>query len=148
VRADPGQSGEEIAMGIRVDGMTPLIEVFDMPTSLAFYRDVLGFELVASAPPGSGDDFDWGLLRLGETELMLNTAYEKPDRPARPDGGRVRAHADTALFFACPDLDAAYDHLRGRDVPVEPPTTTSYGMRQLHMRDPDGYAICLQWRAR
>jgi catechol 2,3-dioxygenase-like lactoylglutathione lyase family enzyme len=135
-------------MGIRVDGMAPLLEVFDMPRSLAFYRDLLGFQVVSSAPPGSGDDFDWGLLRLGEVDLMLNTAYEKPDRPAHPDGARVRAHADTALFFACPDLDAAYHYLRSREVRVEPPTTTSYWMRQLHLKDPDGYAICLQWSAR
>ncbi len=33
------------------EGVCPLLEVFDMPASLAFYRDVLGFEVVASAPP-------------------------------------------------------------------------------------------------
>lgn len=31
-------------MGVDVRGMAPLLEVFDMPTSVAFYRDLLGFE--------------------------------------------------------------------------------------------------------
>ena len=50
-------------MPIKVQGMTPLIEVFDMPTSVAFYRDVIGFEVVMQSSPG--DNFDWGLLRMG-----------------------------------------------------------------------------------
>ena len=39
-------------MGIAVRGVCPLLEVFDMPTSIRFYRDVLGFEVVEAAPPG------------------------------------------------------------------------------------------------
>ena len=31
-------------------GLTPLIQVFDMPASLAFYRDKLGFEVVSASP--------------------------------------------------------------------------------------------------
>ena len=38
-------------MGIAVRGVCPLLEVFDMPTSIRFYRDVLGFEVVGAAPP-------------------------------------------------------------------------------------------------
>jgi catechol 2,3-dioxygenase-like lactoylglutathione lyase family enzyme len=34
----------------------PLIEVFDMPTSVAFYRDVIGFEVVMQS--SSGDNCD------------------------------------------------------------------------------------------
>jgi hypothetical protein len=32
-------------MAITIAGLTPLLEVFDLPTSIAFYRDVLGFDL-------------------------------------------------------------------------------------------------------
>jgi len=39
-------------MRIAVRGVCPLLEVFDMPTSIRFYRDVLGFEVVEAAPPG------------------------------------------------------------------------------------------------
>jgi hypothetical protein len=30
-------------------GLTPLVQVFDMPTSVRFYRDVLGFEVVSTS---------------------------------------------------------------------------------------------------
>ena len=77
-------------MGIKVDGVAPLIQVFDMPRSVAFYRDVLGFEIVTTSPPRGPDDFDWGLLRLEGIDLMLNTAYEADERPPEPDPSSCR----------------------------------------------------------
>jgi catechol 2,3-dioxygenase-like lactoylglutathione lyase family enzyme len=70
-------------MSIEVRGVMTLLQVFDMPTSVRFYRDVLGFEVVHTTTPREGDQFDWGLLRLNDTELMLNTTYEQDDRPRR-----------------------------------------------------------------
>jgi catechol 2,3-dioxygenase-like lactoylglutathione lyase family enzyme len=134
-------------MRIQLVGFTPLLQVFDMPKSVAFYRDILGFEVVATSPPRGRDDFDWGLLRLGSADLMLNTAYESESRPSRLDASRAAAHADTALFFGCHDVDAAYEHLRQAGVDVRPPVVAPYGMKQVYLKDPDGYEICLQWPA-
>jgi len=50
-------------MGIEVRGLVPLLQVFDMPTSIKFYRDVLGFEVAATSKPGS-DDVGWAMLKL------------------------------------------------------------------------------------
>jgi predicted enzyme related to lactoylglutathione lyase len=73
--------------------------------------------------------------------------HAEVDRPPEPDASRIHAHADAALYFACADVDAAYSQLRTKGIRLGPPATTSYGMRQLHFKDPDGYAICLQQRA-
>jgi catechol 2,3-dioxygenase-like lactoylglutathione lyase family enzyme len=136
-------------MAIQIQGICPLLQVFDMPASLAFYRDVLGFEIVQAAPPGAtGDGFGWVWLRRDGTELMLNTAYD-PDaeRPSVPDRARVAAHDDTALFIGCPDVDAAYHHLLAHGLGVEKPVVTHYGMKQLYVKDPDGFGLCFQWTA-
>ncbi len=130
-------------MALEIQSLTPLIQVFDMPTSIAFYRDKLGFEVVESAPPG--DDCDWAMLRLQGLYLMLNTIYEKPDRPPVPDARRNFAHSDTCLYFGCPDVDAAYAHLQAAGVAPNPPSIAPYGMKQLYLTDPDGYNLCFQW---
>jgi catechol 2,3-dioxygenase-like lactoylglutathione lyase family enzyme len=127
---------------MKIGGFATLLQVFDMSTSLAFYRDVLGFQVVSEVP--ADGRCDWVLLRLHETELMLNTAYEAEERPAVPDASRVAAHADTALFFDCEDVDVAYATLRDRVPDVKPPIVRDYGMKQLYLKDPDGYEICLQ----
>ena len=132
-------------MTLDIRGFTPLIQVFDMPTSVAFYRDVLGFQVVAQSEPG--DNFDWGMLRRDRMVLMLNTAYEKEHRPLKPDPARAAAHDDTALFFDCPDPDAAYAYLCSKGVTAKAPVVTHYGMKQVYVTDPDGYNLCFHCEA-
>ena len=133
-------------MAIEIRGMAPLFQVFDMSTSIQFYRDVLGFEVVTTSTP-RGAHFDWALLRLNGVEVMLNTAYEQDSRPPAPEPSRIAAHDDTCLYFSCPDVDAAYSFLRSCCVNLKPPEVAHYGMKQLYLHDPDGYSLCFQWRA-
>ena len=132
-------------MTIEVRGVVALLQVFDMPTSVRFYRDVLGFEIVRTTTPREGDQFDWGLLRLNDTELMLNTAYEQECRPSEPDAARIAAHRDVCLYFGCPDVEGAYRHLLAHGIEAEAPKVAPWGAKQLYLRDPDGYSLCFQW---
>jgi len=128
-----------------IHGVAPLLQVFDMPTAIRFYRDVLGFTVANTSAPG--DDCDWCLLKLNGAEVMLNTAYERDSRPPSPDPVRIASHNDTCLFFGCRDLDTAYRHLRDHGVSLKEPKVAPYGMKQLWFKDPDGYGLCLQWPA-
>src|ERR1700679_1245135 len=103
-------------MPIEIRGLAPLFQVFDMPASLAFYRDVPGFAIVGRRPLKSDGSYNWVLLSLNGVELMLNTAYEDEHRPAAPDRNRIAAHEDAAIYFGCPDVDAAYAHVRAKGV--------------------------------
>jgi glyoxylase I family protein len=132
-------------MALKLESVCPLLQVFDMPRSVAFYRDRLGFEIVATSQPGN--HFDWAFLRLDNAELMLNTAYEADERPSDPDPARMAAHVDTVLYFGCRDVDAAHTFLRAQGLEVEAPVITHYGMKQVHLMDPDGYILCFQWQA-
>ncbi|HJV43841.1 VOC family protein [Caulobacter sp.] len=134
-------------MTLRLTSLRPLIQVFDMPTALAFYRDRLGFEIVQHSPEidaPEGRYFHWAWLRLDGADLMLNTAYDAGERPAEPDPPRVAAHIDTGLFFGCPDVDATYEALRAAGLDPAPPRVAPYGMKQLWLTDPDGYQLCFQ----
>jgi glyoxylase I family protein len=93
-------------MTIEIQGMAPLLQVFDMPVSIVFYRDVLGCQVKSTSSPGK-ERFDWALLTLNGVELMLNTAYEEDARPPAPDPACIAAHEDTTIHFGCPDVDAA-----------------------------------------
>ena len=129
-------------MDLQVKGMTPLIQVFDMPQSLHFYRDRLGFRLVNRS--GETDDCGWALLRLNGVEIMLNTIYEPGDRPPSPDPARNAAHGDLCFFFPCADVDVVYRQLRAAGFPVKEPVVRDYGTKQVNISDPDGYELCFQ----
>ena len=75
---------------------------------------------------------------------MLNTQYEEEHRPTAADPDRAAGHADTALFFSCPDVEGAYQRLVAHGLDVEPPVTRDYGMQQVYVKDPDGYTLCFQ----
>ena len=134
-------------MAITVKGATPMFVVYDVPTSLAFYRDILGFEVLQTSKPftSAKDDVGWAWMRLNGADLMLNNAYENNVRPPAPDRSRIAAHSDTFLYLACPDVDAAYRYLREKGVDAEEPKVAYYGMKQLNISDPDGYRLCFQW---
>jgi glyoxylase I family protein len=128
---------------MKLHNLTPLLQVFDMPTSICFYRDLLGFTVVSQSGKTETDS-DWAMLTLGTSTLMLNTAYERHERPQAPDPARVQAHMDTALFFGCENADQVYDHLRTKGWNAQPPKTAYYGMRQVFTKDPDGFELCFQ----
>jgi catechol 2,3-dioxygenase-like lactoylglutathione lyase family enzyme len=134
-------------MPIELQGMTPLLQVFDMARSLKFYCGVLGFEIVQADANTRAPDHNWVWLRRDGIDLMLNTAYEYDRRPPAPEASRVVAHDDTGLFFGAPDVDAIYAHLRALGIAVQAPKIAPYGMKQLFLHDPDGFGLCFQWQA-
>jgi glyoxylase I family protein len=139
----------EKPMTLQINSLTPLIEVFDMPTSVRFYCDGLGFEIIeqaAEVDAPEGRHFQWARLRLGPAQLMLNTAHDVGERPAEPDPAREAAHRDTYFFFGCGNVDAVAEMLRAAGIACDDPIDQNYGMRQVYLRDPDGYQLCFQQR--
>lgn len=127
---------------VPLKSLSPLLQVFDMRRSVRFYCDQLGFEIQSTS--AEGDDFDWALLRQGDIQLMLNTAYERHERPPSEDLARVAAHADTILYFGVENVDEVHEFLNQQGIQHQPPIVTDYGMQQLYCLDPDGYEICFQ----
>ena len=132
---------------VALASMTPLLQVFDMPRAVAFYRDKLGFAIVEHSPEietPEGRLFHWCRLRRDGVELMLNTAYDTGERPAERDEALWTGHGHTMLFVDCTELDALRDDLRVRGLDIAPPQVAYYGMRQIEVTDPDGYGLCFQ----
>jgi len=61
------------------------------------------------------------MLRLNGVELMLNNMYEDNIRPSEPDQLVSLRHADTIIYFACPDVDGAYATLSAQGFPQANP---------------------------
>jgi uncharacterized glyoxalase superfamily protein PhnB len=120
------------------DGLTPNLVVTDLPRSLAFYRDTLGFEAVATHPEAAPFVFVW--LRRGHVNVFLNDARTLQTETA---GG---AHYKTgpggvALYVLMKGIDAFHEALAGTVTIIEPLETRFYGMREFTITDPEGFVI-------
>jgi len=108
-----------------------VIAVSDWERSNAFYRDVLGAELVRR-----GSTYAY---RFGEQQLNVHGPGGDPhpvaDRPVQP------GNSDLCFVWDGP-IDAAVEHLEGRGVRVEEGPMRRAGARgegtSVYFRDPDG----------
>jgi len=116
--------------------LVPLLFVDDIERSVSFYCDGLGFRLALEA---RGDDGKLGWCRLERqgAALMLQQACEE-DGPAESRGRGV------GFYFICDDADAVHRELLDRGMQLDPPETAYYGMRQVYLKDPDGYILCFE----
>jgi methylmalonyl-CoA/ethylmalonyl-CoA epimerase len=94
---------ETTAAGIGITRLGQIaINAKDVDRAAAFYQDVLGLKLLFKAPPSLAF-FDCGGVRL-----MLDRA-EKPEFD----------HLSSVLYFAVPDIQAAFATLKGKEVHFE-----------------------------
>jgi len=107
-----------------ITGAVAVLVVSDMPASIAYYRDILGFkaELEFGTPP------TYACLCRDEAGIHVVAATHAKRLPGQ--GG-------VALFVD--DVDALYAELSGRRASIpEPPQDRPYGMRDFNVIDPDG----------
>lgn len=109
--------------------------VQDMQRSAQFYQETLGFEMVEQWTPDG--KLSWCKLRRGGTAIMLQLACDEDGDPGSWPNGM-------SLFVHCEDADAVYAEFVARGADVKPPSVSFYGMKQLFLRDPDGYELCFQ----
>ena len=132
-------------MALELRSVMALLWVYDMPRSIRFYRDELGFEVTNTSEAQGEDSFDWAMLRCGQARFMLNTIYDPDEeRPTSSPDPKAQSQRDAWLYFDSADVEAAYAELHGKNVEVSAPVVTYYGMKQIYAADPDGYRICFQ----
>lgn len=119
-----------------IQELVPLLFVDDVTRSVAFYRDLLGFELTQKWEPEG--TLSWCRLERERAALMLQRAC--PDE----DGTAEERCRGVGFFFLCEDAQDMYDELVAKGLDLEPPQVAFYGMNQLFLKDPDGYDLCFQ----
>ena len=117
--------------------LTHILVSSDLATAVAFYRDVLGAELVREYG-GTSAVFSfrgaWLLLVTGggPTEDKPDVTFAPPDDPRR---------VSHAVTIRVPDCQAAYEVLRARGAAfLTPPVSSTWEVRAF-FRDPDGHLL-------
>ena len=109
--------------------ITPALIVHDIKSTIAFYRDMLGFEPVLTVP--SKDQIDWALMNCGEVEIIFHAKVDRSSK--KPDvGGTLTFH------FEGEDVRELYESVK-KKVRIERHLyPTFYGTNEFSMRDING----------
>ncbi|WP_418958218.1 VOC family protein [Streptomyces tritici] len=120
----------------------------DPDASVAFYRDVLGFEVRSDVGQGKMRWITVGPAGQPGTSILL--------APPAADPGITEAERRTItemmakgtygwILLATPDLDGVFDKVQARDAEVvQEPTEQPYGVRDCAFRDPAGNLVRIQ----
>ncbi len=110
-------------------GLTAAMSVKDMGAAVAWYQDVLGFQLLYKL-----DEMGW--CELQSPVARVNVGLSQVEEP-KVEGG-------TTLTFGVKDIEATRTYLEGRDVRFDGPTQEIPGMVKLAtFFDPDGNHLML-----
>lgn len=120
----------------------------DPESSLAFYRDVLGFEVRLDVGKGTMRWITVGPPNQPDTSIVLNPPAANPgitDEERRTIAEMMAKGSYATLLLATKDLDGTFERLQAGDVDiVQEPTDQPYGLRDCAVRDPAGNLIRIQ----
>lgn len=110
------------------------MRVSDMEMTIAFYRDVLGLEVLERKVSPRGSELAF---------LAVPNSDEVIELCSFPASGPVRVQEDLVhLAFEVDNLDHIMDELKAKDIRItDGPTRSSSGSRFIFIDAPDGYEI-------
>jgi uncharacterized glyoxalase superfamily protein PhnB len=120
----------------------------DPEASLAFYRDILGFEVRLDVGSGAMRWITVGPVGQPDTAIVLHPPAVDPGitEDERNTIVEMMAKGTFAMInLATADLDGTFDRLQssGADI-VQEPIEQPYGLRDCAVRDPAGNLIRIQ----
>ena len=120
----------------------------DPDASLAFFRDILGFEVRGDVGKGKMRWITVGPPGQPGTSVVLEPPSADPgttDEEKRTIAEMMAKGTYAMLLLATKDLDGTFDRLRASDAEiVQEPTEQPYGVRDCAVRDPAGNLVRIQ----
>jgi predicted enzyme related to lactoylglutathione lyase len=117
------------AKAMQITGLEFLfLEVNNLEESLAFYRELLGFEVSKHSPEAEPP---LATLQAGELRISLAQHLETMFKRGR----------GVSFFIGVANVDDYYQQLRSKGVEVYPPADEGWGGRFITLLDPDKYRL-------
>ena len=117
----------------------------DPEASVAFYRDLLGFEVRVDVGYGGMRWITVGPPEQPDTSIVLFPPAASPgitDDERRTIAEMMAKGSYAIIVLATKDLDATFERLQAGDAEVvQEPTEQPYGIRDCAVRDPAGNLI-------
>ena len=105
--------------------------VDDVDTSIAFYTELLDFEVLTNAPPAFAD------VKRGNLRLLLSGPKSSAGRPM-PDGATPGPGGWIRIHLIVDDIDTEIGRLRDAGATFRNDVVEGPGGKQILLQDPSG----------
>lgn len=135
--------------------LTPALMVADVKTTVEFYKNILGFELVMALPKDSKEilvkistdkELIFAMMKSDNVEIMFqekNNLWE--DVPALKG---VNIGASVTFYIETEKVKELFEKLKGKVEIVKELHTTWYGMQEFYIKDCNGYILTFAKQAK
>ena len=120
-----------------VEQAVPFFRVTSMETSLRFYVDGLGFQMMRKWTPDGDGKVRWCWLQHGNAAIMLQEFRKEGPDSWVPDG---ELGVGVSISFQCKDALALYKDFKSRKIDAKRPFVGN-AMWVTSVQDPDGYNL-------
>jgi len=117
--------------------LTPNLMVDDVQQTLAFYHDVLGFNVLMTLP--DHPPFDFAIVQRDQVELMFQSRTSLSENVPALTGHPIGA--SQTFYIEVDGLTKLYENLRDQVDIVVDLHTTFYGTQEFYFRDMNGYIL-------
>jgi lactoylglutathione lyase len=117
--------------------LTPNLMVEDVARTLAFYREMLGFEVLTTLP--DQEPFDFAIVQRDGVELMFQSRASLSQNVPALTGSPIGA--SQTFFIEVTGILDLYEALRDQVEIVVDLHTTFYGTQEFYFRDINGYIL-------
>jgi uncharacterized glyoxalase superfamily protein PhnB len=112
-----------------------MLDVPDLPATMAFWTGTLGFEVIARIDDDAGRPL-WAQVSRDGVRVMFTSHYHDGE-----DEEPHEAQLSGSIYIDVDDVDGLAGELDGKVAFIYGPEDQPHGMREVAVRDNNGYVV-------
>ena len=133
---------------MKVNKLTPNLEVESIESTVSYYESLLGFKLVMAVPAtqdaideslASHKDYVYALVRKDGAELMFQRTDSFKQDVKLAEG--LTIGASVSFYMEVNGLDDFYVSIKNKAEAITAPKQAWYGIREFYIKDINGYIL-------
>ncbi|MBE9916629.1 bleomycin resistance family protein [Paenibacillus donghaensis] len=122
-----------------MQSITANLKVNNVKETLAFYKDVLGFEVIVTVPEYEQPVLNWGMVKNGGAELMFQEKENlEEEYPVLKNDSDARC---LTLFIKVNDLEGLFAKIKDKAQVIKSIHKTLYDKKEFAIVDNNGFVL-------
>ncbi len=134
---------------MKINKLSPNFAVKNIKETVSFYEENFGFSLVMAVSENgfapvveldNNDTYVYAMVKKDDVEFMFQRIESFREDISLVECDNIKA--SVSFYMNVDGLDELYAKLKNKEVEVTDIKTTWYGMKEIYVKDVNGYILC------